>query len=156
MSVVTVSILSDGKRMDPTYEIVSVDITKEVNRIPYAQLVLIDGDAAQQQFTISNASFFEPGRMIEIKLRDEGDPGSEATVFKGVVVGHGVEADSQGSLLTVELKDAAVKLTFTRKSAVYRDQTDDQLIGQILANHGLQKGKFVATTAKHVELVQYY
>ena len=34
MSVVTATILSSGKRIDPTYEILSIDITKEANRIP--------------------------------------------------------------------------------------------------------------------------
>ena len=57
MSVVTATILSDGNTMDPTYEWLSIDITKEVNRIPHAQLTLIDGDAAQRDFKISNTSF---------------------------------------------------------------------------------------------------
>jgi Rhs element Vgr protein len=127
-----------------------------VNRIPYAQLILLDGDAAQQQFSISDEAFFEPGKEIEVKLRYEDSPGDEATAFKGFVVGHGVEAGSQGSLLTVELKDAAVKMTITRKSMVYRDQSDDRIIGQILSNNGLKKGKLTATKPEHPEVVQYY
>jgi Rhs element Vgr protein len=142
--------------MNPAYELLSIDIIKEVNRIPSAQLVLLDGDAAQQKFAISNDDFFEPGKAIEIKLRYEEAPGQETTVFKGVVVGHGVEANEQGSLLIVELKDAAVKLTSSRKSAIYRDQTDDKIIGQIITNGGLKKGKFAPTQAQHKELVQYY
>jgi len=156
MSVVTVTILSDGKEMNPSYVLLSLDITKEVSRIPYAQLVLLDGDAAQQEFAISNDDFFEPGKAIEIKLHYEGAADKKATVFKGVVVGHGVEADAQGSLLTVELKDAAVKLTLTRKSAVYRDKTDDKIIGEIISNSGLTEGTVAATQTKHPELIQYY
>ncbi len=156
MSVVTPTILSSGKKMDASYELLSLDITKEVNRIPYAQLVLIDGDAAQQTFAISNDDFFEPGKAIEIKLRYEDAADKEATVFKGVVVGHGIEANAQGSTLTVELKDEAFKLTLTRKSMVYRKQTDDKVIGQIISNSGLKKGSIAATQAKHSELVQYY
>ena len=68
MSVVTPTILSSGQSMDPSYELLSIDITKEVNRIPCAQLLLLDGDAAQQSFAISNDAFFEPGKAIEIKL----------------------------------------------------------------------------------------
>jgi len=142
--------------MDPTYELLSLDISKELDRIPYAQLVLLDGDAAQQTFAISDTDFFEPGKMIEIKLRYEDAPDQEATVFKGVVVSHAVEAGSQASLLTVELKDAAVKLTTVRKSAIYRDQTDDKIIGKIIGDSGLKKGSITATQAQHVELVQYY
>jgi Rhs element Vgr protein len=156
MSVVTPTILSAGKPMKPAYELLSIDISREVNRIPYAQLILLDGDAAKQQFSISDEPFFEPGKKIEIKLRYEGSPGNEATVFKGLVVGHRVEAASHGSLLTIELKDAAVKMTLTRKSMVYRDQSDDGIIDQILSDNGLKKGKLTATKPRHPELVQYY
>ena len=54
MSVVTPTILSSGQAMDPAFELLSIDVTKELNRIPYARLVLLDGDAAQQTFAISN------------------------------------------------------------------------------------------------------
>jgi phage protein D len=59
-------------------------------------------------------------------------------------------------LLTVELKDAAVKLTQPRKTTVFREQTDDQVIGKIIAAGGLKKGALSSTQPKHAELVQYY
>ena len=43
MSVVTATILSDGQQMDPAFSLLSLDITREVNRIPEAQIVLLDG-----------------------------------------------------------------------------------------------------------------
>ncbi len=155
MSVVTVTITSEGDLMDPIYELRSLDIIKEVNRIPYAQVVLLDGDATKQIFEISDTDFFLPGKTLEIKLRYEDKASEEATVFKGLVVRHGVEAGGQGSLLTVECKDAAVALTAGRKSKIFRDQTDDKIIGQIVAAAGLTKGKMAATQPAHAELVQY-
>jgi Rhs element Vgr protein len=154
MSVVTATILSEGQQMDLAYEILSLDIIKEINRIPEAQLILIDGDAAQRNFSISNTTFFEPGKEIEIKLRYEGTP--DETVFKGSVVRHGVEANESGSVLTVEMKDAAVKLTHTRKSIVFHEQTDNEIIGQIIQDAGLEKGSIEATEPKHPEILQYY
>jgi Rhs element Vgr protein len=156
MSVVTTTILSNGQRMDPAYEVLSIDISQEVNRISYAQLILLDGDAAQQQFPISDSDFFEPGNKLEIKLRYEDAPTQEKTVFKGVVIKQSVEADLAGSRLTVELKDEAVKLTRGRKSQVYRDQTDDKVIAKMISDSGLAKGTIPATQIKHPELVQYY
>ena len=155
MSVVTTTILSAGKTMDPTYELLALDISKEVNRIPTAQLVLLDGDAARQRFAISDSDFFEPGKPVEIKLRYEGAPAQEATVFSGVVVGQGVESSAQGSRLTVELKDVAVKLTFTRRSNVYRKQTDSKIFSDLLTASGLKKGTITATSVQHEELVRY-
>ena len=108
MSVVTPTILSEGTAIDPTYALISLDIVKEVNRIPYAQVMLADGDVAQQTYPISNGAVFEPGKQIEIKLRYEGET-DDATVFKGVVVKHSVSADAFRSFLTVELKDVTVK-----------------------------------------------
>lgn len=156
MSVVTPTILSAGKVMDSVFELLSIDITNEVNRVPYARLILLDGDSAQQTFAASNDPFFEPGKLIEIKLRYEDAPQQEVTAFKGIVVRHGVEADRHRSLLTVELKDTAVKLTTIRKSAVFQNRTDDQIITQIIADNGLQKGRIAATQPQHAELVQYY
>ncbi|MFO1430287.1 MAG: contractile injection system protein, VgrG/Pvc8 family [Candidatus Competibacteraceae bacterium] len=142
--------------MDPAYELLSIDITKEVNRIPSAQLTLIDGDAAQRDFKISNTPFFEPGKELEIKLRYEGKPGSDKTVFKGLVIKHSIEANERASLLTVELKDAAVKLTQIRKSQVFRQQTDDQIIAKIIQGNGLKAGTIAATQPQHPEIAQYY
>jgi Rhs element Vgr protein len=155
MSVVTSTILSAGKQIDPAYAIVSIDIIKEANRIPRAQLVLIDGDAAQQTFAISDTDSFKPGQPIEIKLRYESAPNQEVSIFKGLVVGQRIEASLRGTLLTVELKDAAMKLTFDRKSAVHLKQSDDKIIGQILKQASLTRGTIAATKAVHKELVQY-
>jgi Rhs element Vgr protein len=156
MGIVTATILSDGKQIDPTYAILSIDITREANRIPHAQVVLIDGDAERQAFTISDTDIFKPGVEIEIKLGYQEAPKTTASVFKGLVVGQRVEANIQGTLLTVELKDPAVKLTRTRKSVVYRDQKDSKIIEDIISKSELKPGTIASTEAEHPELVQYY
>src|SRR5215208_498000 len=128
MSTVTATIESGSQEMPVGYGLLSIDILKEVNRIPYAQIVLLDGDPSRQTFEISDDSFFEPGKPIQIKLRYECDPGSEHIVFKGLVVKQVVEASSQGTQLTVELKDTAIKLTQSRRSEVYYGKTDQKII----------------------------
>lgn len=154
MSVVTVTLFSEKKKIDAVYELLSIDIRREVNRIPYASLVLLDGDAAIRKFKLSNEKYFEPGKEIEIKLRYESVTKDES-IFKGLVVRHGVEADAQGSLLRIELKDAAVKLTQTRKSAVFVDKDDATVIGKLVKDAGLKSGSIEATKPKHAQIVQY-
>jgi Rhs element Vgr protein len=154
MSVVTATILSGGKRIDPSCELVSIDIRREVNRVPSASLLLIDGDVAAGKFALSDSALFEPGKEIEIRLRYESDT-QDATVFKGPVVRHAVESTGDGSLLRVEMKDAAVKLTQTRKSMVFRDQTDDAVFRKLIQDAGLRVGIIDSTTQRHAELVQY-
>ena len=154
--VVTATILSDGSKMKPEYNVMSIDIIKEVNKIPIAQIILLDGDAAKQEFAISDTDFFKPGKKVEIKLRYEGEPQKEATVFKGIIVRHCVQADRSGSFLTIDLKDAAYKLTTQRKSAVFREMTDKEIIDKIITTGGLEVTSIAATKPKHKEMVQYY
>ncbi len=155
MSVVTVTILSEKKIIDAIYQLVSLDIRREVNRIPHASLVILDGDATWGKFEVSDKAFFEPGKEIEIKLRYESET-TDATVFNGLVVRHGVEANAQGSQLRVELKDAAVKLTQARKSVVFIDQDDTQVIAKLIKDGGLKTGIIAATRPKHRQIVQYH
>ena len=155
MSLVTATILSEGSPIDPIYELMAIDVRREVNRVPSASLLLLDGDAAERTFALSNRAYFEPGRQVEIKVRYESET-ADTTLFKGPVVRHAVEANSAGSVLRVDLKDAAVKLTQARKSMVFRDQSDDQVIRKLIQDAGLLAGKIDATKLKHRELVQYY
>lgn len=155
MSVVTATLLSENKEIDAIYELLSIDIRREVNRIPSASLVLLDGDAAKQKLDMSNARYFEPGKQIEIRLRYEAKT-QDATVFKGLVVRHGFEANAQGSLLRIELKDAAVKLTQTRKSAIFVNKDDSEVITKLVKDRGLELGSIEATPIRHAQIVQYY
>src|SRR3954469_18659740 len=86
-TVVSSTILSGGTAVSTAYHVLSVVVSKEVNRIPSAQIVMVDGDVASQTFEISNTPDFEPGKEIEIKL---GYQSSEETVFKGIVVKHSI------------------------------------------------------------------
>ena len=150
----TVTISSDGAVMDPTYPLRSINIQREVNHIPHAELVLYDGDAAKGTFDISDASFFELGKEIEIKLRDE--RGTDHSEFKGRVMRHSLEGDDNGSRLVVGVKDAAVKLTGTRRSAVYTNQKDSEIIGKILRDANISTGSIADATTNTGQVVQYY
>jgi Rhs element Vgr protein len=154
MSVVTVTVLSNGQQMSESYQLLSVDIRRDVNRIPVATLVFVDGDAAEGRFEISDTGTFTPGHEIEIKARYEGAP-PDTTLFKGLVVRHGVDAGPHGSRLRVEMKDAAIRLAYGRNSVVFRESTDTDVIKKLLRTAGLKTGTLDATDQKHAELVQY-
>lgn len=154
MSAVTATIVNSAKGTLPAvYSLMSVDIRRELNRIPNASLVLLDGDPAKRKFELSDSEFFAPGANIQIKLRYEGK-GKDATVFKGKVVRHRIEANVKGSLLRVDLKDTAVKLTQPRRSTVFREQTDGELIRKLLSDGGLA-ARVDATQPAHKEILQY-
>ena len=156
--VVTTTILSNGKRMSPEYNLMSIDIIKEVNKIPMAQLILLDGSASEQEFAISNTDFFKPGSEIEIKLKYEWEAQNEATVFKGIIIRHSVRADRYSSYLSIDLKDAAIKLTRQRRNAVFRDMADSKIIKKIIDSNktNIEVGDIVNTKVEHQEMVQFY
>jgi Rhs element Vgr protein len=148
------TITSEGQPMDPTVGLLSIEIRKELDRIPEARLVLLDGSAAAREFAVSNTAFFEPGKRIRIDMRYEGE--DDLQVFEGLVVRHAVEAGADGSELHVELKDAALVLTRQRKSLVHREQLDSDVIQKLIGDASLTVGTVDATDVQHKELIQYY
>lgn len=163
--LVTATILNNHNELDPRYEVLSIDVAKVINRIPYAQIVLLDGDVSKQTFPLSNSTFFEPGQIIEIRLHYEGESQKEkdTTVFKGLITQHGIQVSTQQSSLTIELKDVAFTLSTQRKNAVFsagnEKLKDSAVIEEILRNakkNGISLGNVVSTKAEHTEMVQFY
>jgi Rhs element Vgr protein len=150
-TVVTSTILSGGTKIPETCRVLSVVVSKEVNRIPVASIVIADGDPAAQSFEVSNKADFEPGKEIEIKL---GYRSSEETVFKGIVVKHSIKTRKKNSLLIIECRDKAAKMTASCKSNYFKDTTDSDVMEQLFDAHGLEK-EVEATTVQQKQLVQY-
>lgn len=154
MPVVTPTLVSAGSKMPATYQILSIDIQKEVDRIPQAEIRVIDGSASLRTFSVSDASFFVPGSALEISLRYEGE--SDTVVFSGVIVRHGIEVGRSGSLLSVIVKDPAISLTSLRKSAVFSDMDDAAIIKKLLEGSDVSAGTFEKTPPKHSNMVQFH
>lgn len=160
---------------DATAPVYSMSITKEVNKIPHARLLIRDGDPATQDFDISNAENFAPGKEIIIQLRYEGGEKTfvkPVTVFKGIVVKQCIKhRANKPSVLEILCKDQSVKLTigktnqyFTRDDNLQasqgstrpNDNTDSQIIREILSKRKIGIGVIENTTVSHREVVKYY
>ncbi|MCI5132903.1 MAG: Rhs element Vgr protein, partial [Candidatus Electrothrix sp. EH2] len=66
--VCTVGILIDGSEIPGEFHLLSVAVTREVNRIPSAVVQFQDGEAAKATFAASGGDYFIPGKKIEIQL----------------------------------------------------------------------------------------
>lgn len=154
MGLAIATISSEGQTIDPAIGLISIEVHKQLDRIPEAQLIIHDGSVADREYPISNAPLFEPGNKIRVDMRHEGE--EDVTVFEGLVVRHAVEAGPTGLRLRVELNDAAIKMTRQRKSAVFRQQLDSDVIQKLIGDAGLAVGTVDATKVSHEELVQYY
>ena len=165
IDVKTVKILLNGEEMNNVYGIEAVSVFKEVNKIPSAQITIIDGDVSKRKFEASDSGDFDPGTSVEIKA---GYGGSVETIFKGVIVRQGVKiTKSKNSVLRIEAKDEYAGLCIGRKNAYFYDSLDSDIISEILKTH---KDNYQAnidrdytltqeiedTELEHTEMIQYY
>jgi Rhs element Vgr protein len=150
----SVLVLVGGSEIPKTLFLISVEVVKEVNKIPFAKIVLHDGDTRTQKFEVSEDAKFDPGKEVEIKAGY--GPGKEKTIFKGVIVEHGIRHSAySGSALVLKCKDKALKLTVGRKNKVYIDKKDSEIITEAVKDGGVS-ATVEATTVKHKKIVQYY
>jgi Rhs element Vgr protein len=149
--VCSISLLVGGREVSGDVNVLSASVSHELNRIPSASVQLLDGNAAQQTFAVSDTDRFVPGQEIEIKL---GYRGTTETVFTGIIVKHQVRVRRNATRLSVECRDKAVRMTSGRKSRYYTDTTDGDLLDELLGTYQLDRD--VATTKPSLkEVVQY-
>jgi len=152
-SLVSFTIKVEGKIIDSSFQVVSIDTWNSVNKIPKAQVVLFDGSAAESDFKISASNDFIPGNKIEISA---GYNQKEKLIFSGLIVKQGIEISrDQGSKLVIDVTDEAIKMTLDRKNAIFEKIKDSDLIGKLISNNGLKK-EVSTTSSIQAELVQYY
>lgn len=149
--LVTHKILTEGQELSNVYQVKSIVVKKEVNRIPTAQIVLVDGEASEREFTLSNEDLLIPGKKIEITAGYHSD---EETIFKGVIIKHNLKIRSQATHLIIECKDEAVKMTVGKKSTYFYESKDSEIFEELLGKYSLDKD-VEATNYAHPELVQY-
>lgn len=147
----TFTIIVNGSELSEIYLVKNITIEKEVNRIPFAQIVIFDGEAATQDFKLSNEELLIPGNTIEIKAGYHND---EETIFKGIIIKHSIKVRQAESAIVIECRDIAVKTTIGRKSAYFYDSTDSDIIEKIAGKYDLDV-QVETTNYQHKELVQY-
>lgn len=147
-----VSISAGGQALT-TLPIVSVTVRRAINRIPWAEIVLQDGDMPTGSFALSDAATFAPGAEIVVSA---GFGSDEAVLFTGVAMRHGVKIDgASNARLVVECRDKAARMTIGRSNANYLQQTDSDIIATLIGNHGLS-ADVQSTATQYDELVQFY
>lgn len=149
--LITFTVLVEGNALSGVHHVHNVIVSKEINRIPTATIIISDGDAPSQDFALSNEDLLIPGKKIEIKAGYHSD---EETIFKGIVIKHSIKIRSSVSYLILECKDEAVKMTVGRKSKFFYKSKDSDIFDEIVGSYSLEKD-IEATKHEHPELVQY-
>lgn len=152
--LVTYTVKVNGSAIPGVYQILSIKVTKEINRISSASLVFLDGSATEESFAISSSASFIPGNELTIEA---GYNNQNQLIFKGVVSKQNLRVDNAiGSTLTVECKDQAVKMTVGRKSACFYKSKDSDVMSKLIGAYSGLSASVTATTKEMPELVQYY
>ena len=146
-------IKSGGAEVDQKLcRVVSVTVDKKINHIPWARIILEDGDMASQTFEVGNGDEFEPGAKIEIEA---GYGQTSHSIFKGVVISHGVNIHGGAAHLVVECRDPAVKLTTIKKNSNHTDKSDGEIMEALIGKVAGLSAQVTATTPTHARMVQF-
>jgi Rhs element Vgr protein len=152
--VVTFGIYGNGSKIADSFELVSIHVYREINRIGRATLVFEAGDMPMKEIPESDDDTFAPGTPVRIEL---GYSNNESPVFEGLVVTHSVDIPEDGnSVLRVECADYAFSTTLARKNNYFEDVKDSDVITTILGNYSDLTPTVDSTTDTLKELVQYY
>lgn len=151
---VSFEIYLNEQLMDSSYELLSISIDKEINRIPVARILLKDGDAALGNFELSNKEDFVPGNQVVIKLGFDSD---NKTAFKGIITKQQVKVKENGnSQLYIECRDNAIQMTLSRRSKYFLNEKDDGIMESIIKSYADLTSSVESTKVPHKEIIQHH
>ncbi len=152
-SLVSFKILIEGNAISESYDIYEIKAFKQVNRIAAAKIKLLDGSVANESFKLSNGDEFIPGKEIEIQA---GFGLNTQSIYKGIIVSQSIQYKSHsGSMLIVECRDKAVKMTIGQNNGVFETSTDSDVMTTLAGNHGLS-ADITSTSNTFSQIIQYY
>jgi Rhs element Vgr protein len=150
--LITFTVKVQGKTICDCQDILSIQVNRQVNKIPYCEITMLDGSPDEQGFPASDKSLFIPGNTIEVMA---GYENNNETIFQGIIVKHALRMkEDESPVLEVVCKDTSLKMTKIRKNAYYTNTTDNTIISTLIGNYGLTAD--VAFTSPQLkEVIQY-
>lgn len=152
--LVTFDVKIDGSSIPDEENVFAIDVSSAVNRISYARIKVLDGDAGSGTFKASSSSNYIPGSKISIEA---GYNTKNKIIFSGIIVSQNISINSTiGPSLEIICRDEAIATTVGRKSKTFSEKTDSGVIKSILNTYSGIKADISATTKPWPQLVQYY
>ena len=142
----------DAESVSAAHQVYAVTVSSEANRIPWAKITILDGDAAKGDFISSNSAIFAPGKEIELYVFYKG---AEYLLFKGIIVKHSISARQNGhSQLRLECRDKGFKMTLETKSRYFTSSRDSEIALELTRPYALEP-EIENTAIEHLQLVQH-
>ena len=149
--LVTHILLINGTELSREIPVLSIEIKKEVNKVPFARIRISDGDPSLQDFPLSNQEQLVPGNEIEIRIGYRNDNNN---LFKGIIVSHSNRVSPRGAELLIECRDNAVKLTVGKKNKHFENVSNADIAEEIISSYGLDH-EIEASDILYGEAVQF-
>lgn len=141
-----------GTVLPGSVSVLSIEVEQEVNRIPAARLVILDGDPALGDWPISNEDYFVPGSEIEIRA---GYSGQVEPIFSGLVVEQRLRVRHRRIELEVACRGISVTMTTAVRSRAFAETTDSDALTTLTSDYELTPD-FADTEVVHQDLLQYH
>lgn len=127
-----------GTEMKDEYGIESISISHAIGTISTAEISIAGNYASDfSDLTVADDEIFTPGNDIEITggYDDKG----ETLLFKGCIVSHAVQlSGDQPVSLKLSCKHNAVKMTLGKKTKIFDNKKDSEIINEILSENNIQ------------------
>ncbi|MEM6268470.1 MAG: type VI secretion system tip protein VgrG [Bacteroidota bacterium] len=145
-----------GSKLGGSFTVVSISINHAINKIPTAVITIPDGDPAAQDFPLSSGSSpsLKPGGDVKITFKDAAG-GTTFDLFAGILTSHAIRVRNGQSLLILEAKDKAVKMTIGEKNAYFADKKDSDIFSTLIGNASGASADVESTSYKHPFLFQH-
>lgn len=132
--------------------IASVVVDVALNRLATAQVFILDGSLLEQPFAASNDARLAVGAEVQLLLEGEG----ERPIFSGIVVRHSLQMNANiGTLLCLELKHKAVKMSHARRSHVFQTNSEADIFQQLGKRSGIKLNNITIDGTPSEKYVQY-
>jgi len=149
--LVTATVLVEGKEIPGKYQLAGISIVTEINKIPGATLILLDGEPNREDFEISDGGDFLPGKKIEIQF---GYHREQSTVFKGIIITNTHKIDNNCAELKIECKDETIKMTVNKGNRHFNDIVDSDVVSKLLDDNKITGADIEDSKPKHEQLLQ--
>jgi len=149
--LVSAEVLVDGTEHANRFQIVSINITHAINKIPAARLVIVDGESNKSEFAVNSGNDFKPGKKIEIKL---GYRGELEQIFSGFILTNSLKIIEDHTEMTIEARDKSFRMTINKGNRYFSDKSDSEIAEQLFQENGITDLEIGISGFKHKQLVQ--
>jgi Rhs element Vgr protein len=149
--LVSAEVLVDGTELSNRYQIISINISHGINKIPAARLVIVDGEPNKADFSVNSGNDFKPGKKIGIKL---GYRSELENVFSGFILSNSLRIRNDRPEMILEARDKSFRMTINKGNRYFSEKLDSEISEQLFQENGITELHIENSGFRQKQLVQ--